>query len=123
MTDVVIPALTRDDQAAPRSSQAAGAAMKLLAIAEAFKAEAGVVQHHVLPESVRKDGYVSDGWSFPGLQLECHDSIQRRGRQYKLIGDLKSASAIFASPAPRSPAWDEFRTVYRRHNKPALGKG
>jgi hypothetical protein len=37
MTDVVIPALTRDDQAAPRSSQAAGAAMKLLAIAEAFK--------------------------------------------------------------------------------------
>jgi hypothetical protein len=49
-----------------RDDQAAGAAMKLLAIAEAIKAEAGVTRHHVLTDPDRAvDGIVLYGWSFP----------------------------------------------------------
>jgi hypothetical protein len=37
----------------------------LLAIAEDIKAEAGVLEHHVLSEPVRGEGYVRHGWSYP----------------------------------------------------------
>jgi hypothetical protein len=38
---------------------------RLLAIAEAIKAEAGVVKHHVLAKPKREDGWHQWGWSFP----------------------------------------------------------
>jgi hypothetical protein len=42
--------------------------LTLLAVAEAIKAEAGVIHHRILDPS-RKDGYVTSGLAFPQRKI------------------------------------------------------
>jgi hypothetical protein len=77
---------------------------KLLAIAEAIKAEAGVVQHHVLPYRDPLDPNKFDGrygWSFPRRGI-IHAPAGRDDRElYNLAHECAHVALRHDHPEPR----------------------